>query len=105
MENGIGKRLRGERERLGLSQADFAGRAGVTRNTQAKYEAGERSPDASYLALVAADLGVNVPYVLVGQTLAAQISPKEVALIDKYRLCPPSVQAGILALLQTVAAH
>ncbi len=104
MENGIGKRLRGERERLGLSQADFAGRAGITRNTQAKYEAGERSPDASYLALVA-EIGVNVPYVLVGQTLAAQISPKEVALIDKYRLCPPSVQAGILALLQTVAAH
>lgn len=103
MNENLGKRLRDERERLGLSQAEMATRSGVTRNTQANYETGLRSPDANYLA-AAGLLGVNVPYVLVGSTLSAQISAREVELIDKFRLCAPEVQAGVYALLQTVAA-
>ncbi|EPO7789625.1 helix-turn-helix domain-containing protein [Pseudomonas aeruginosa] len=68
----IGARLRQERERIGLSQTEFAaiadraGVAGATRQSQSLYEKGKRMPDAGYLAVVAA-AGVDVGYVLTGQ--------------------------------------
>lgn len=67
----IGARLRLERERLGKSQTEFAaiaeaaGVAGATRQSQSLYEKGKRTPDAGYLAAVAA-VGVDVIYVLTG---------------------------------------
>lgn len=61
----IGDRLREERERLRLSQADFAEQLGIHRNTQVRYESGKREPDSSYLESVRA-LGVDVDYVLFG---------------------------------------
>lgn len=62
----IGARLRSERERVGLNQESLAGPAGVTRQSQSKYEKGERSPDALYLSAVA-QAGIDVQYVLTGQ--------------------------------------
>ncbi len=68
----IGARLRQERERIGLSQTEFAaiadraGVAGATRQSQSLYEKGKRMPDAGYLAVVAA-AGIDVSYVLTGQ--------------------------------------
>ncbi len=59
----FGERLRYERERLGFTQADFAGQVGINRMTQASYESGKRSPDAYYLA-AARGLGVDVGFVL-----------------------------------------
>lgn len=61
----IGDRLREERDRLRLSQADFAEKAGIHRNTQVRYEAGKREPDSGYLETIRA-LGVDVDYVLFG---------------------------------------
>lgn len=61
----IGDRLREERERLRLSQADFAEKAGVHRNTQVRYESDKREPDSSYLEAIRA-LGIDVDYVLFG---------------------------------------
>lgn len=61
----IGDRLREERERLRLSQADFAEKTGIHRNTQVRYEAGKREPDSGYLETIRA-LGVDVDYVLFG---------------------------------------
>lgn len=61
----IAKRLRDERERLGLSQAKFAEACGVKRTAQTTYETGERSPSADYL-LAAGRIGVDVPYLLTG---------------------------------------
>lgn len=61
----IGDRLREERERLRLTQADFAEKAGIHRNTQARYEASRREPDSGYIETLRA-LGVDVDYVLFG---------------------------------------
>lgn len=58
-------RLREERSRLFLSQADFAEKAGISRNTQVRYESGKTAPSSSYLATIEA-LGVDVGYVLFG---------------------------------------
>lgn len=69
-----GNRLKQERKRLGLSQADFAEELGIHRNTQAKYEAGERDPDVSYYES-AAKIGVSIPYIIEGERADAATGP------------------------------
>ena len=61
----IGERIRVERVFLGFSQASFAKKLGIHRNTQGNYESGERDPDATYLA-GASKAGVDIGYVLTG---------------------------------------
>lgn len=61
----FGQRLREERLRLAKNQTDFAQQGGVTKKTQMLYEAGSRSPDASYLAAIEA-AGADVTYILTG---------------------------------------
>ena len=61
----ISERLREERKRLGLSQGEFADLLSIHRNTQARYERGEREPDTAYLEALRA-VHVNVNYVLFG---------------------------------------
>jgi len=64
MEN-LGKRLKEERERLGLSQVKLAELCGIGKTTQYMYERGERDPTAPYMQL-AAKAGVDMFYVLSG---------------------------------------
>lgn len=59
------ERLREERERLGLSQAQMAELAGQSRKSQIRYESGERSPDGDYFSAVSKH-GVDIVYVLTG---------------------------------------
>lgn len=74
----IGQRLRAEREALGLSQSEFAaiaagaGVPGATRQSQALYEKGKRSPDSGYMTAIAA-AGVDICFVLTGFRLAAHV--------------------------------
>ena len=63
-----GERLKNERIRIGLNQAEFAERLGIHKNTQTNYENGRRKPSNEYYA-AAAELGVNVPYVITGNTI------------------------------------
>lgn len=62
----IGARLREERDRVAMSQADLSEAIGVVRRTQGVYEKGERMPDADYLAK-AWRLGLDVHYVITGE--------------------------------------
>lgn len=61
----IGRRLRRERERLRMTQLNFAIAGGVLGNAQGKYEAGTRSPNARYLTRLL-EIGVDILYVLTG---------------------------------------
>ncbi|WP_325801751.1 XRE family transcriptional regulator [Comamonas testosteroni] len=58
-------RLKSERKRLGMNQAELGAAAGVTKGAQLNYESGERSPNVEYLQAVAA-AGVDVVYALTG---------------------------------------
>lgn len=80
-----GARLREERERLGLSQAEFAALGGVARRAQIRYESDERVPDLGYLAGLA-KAGVDVPYVVEGER------------------SPPEVRAATGVVFETIAA-
>jgi len=80
----VGDRLKEERKRLGLNQTDLAAAGGVQKNAQGNYEADLRSPDAGYLAAVAAH-GIDVQYVLTGERSSKAIAPDEQALLAAYR--------------------
>ncbi len=81
----ISERLRSERKRLGLSQGDFADSIGIHRNTQARYERGEREPDTAYLETIK-KTGVDVGYVI-GYSLPNPSEKLEAALYS-YKVGP-----------------
>lgn len=90
------ERLRAERTRLGLNQTDFAALAGVTKKTQMLYEAGERVPDANYLAAIA-EAGADVYFTITGQKTDATPSATAWAPIDSDKL------ARIIEMLEAAA--
>ncbi|GLS04963.1 hypothetical protein GCM10007860_21120 [Chitiniphilus shinanonensis] len=98
--NTIGERLKIERLRLGLSQEDFAARAGVVRRTQTNYETGERVPDAAFLATVAR-FGVDIHFVVLGERHPGQLSPEQHDVLDAYAAASPPVRAAALAALRS----
>lgn len=61
----IGDRLRAERQRIDLTQAGLAEKAGISKTSQVNYESGMRAPDALYLH-AASVVGVDVLYVVTG---------------------------------------
>ena len=61
----IGRRLRQERQRLGLTQSDFAAVGGVAANALLKYEQGIRFPRADFLSALDM-IGVDVLFVVTG---------------------------------------
>ena len=63
----VGARLREERKRLGLTQAELAERVGVSRAAVVTYESGRTPPDVSLMDRLK-ELGVRTSYVLTGLT-------------------------------------
>ena len=63
--NGFGDRIKEERQRLKLTQAEFGTLGGVTRASQAHYESERRVPDLNYLASLRDK--VDVMYILSGK--------------------------------------
>ncbi|EOZ0908354.1 helix-turn-helix domain-containing protein [Klebsiella quasipneumoniae] len=98
MKNSIGIRLREERERLGLSQAAMGEVAGIRKQTQLKYEKGDSSPDAAYLAALSR-FGLDVLYVVLGVRSTASLTKDEDELLASYRAAPIAVKAAALAAL------
>lgn len=101
----VGERLREERARIGLSQDDFAKIGGVNRNTQGSYEKNDRSPDATYLANMAA-AGVDVLYVITGQRAIPSVdslAPDEAQVLNSYRSMPEEDRASVRRLTAALA--
>ncbi len=65
--NTIGKRLREERERLGLSQAAFGALGGVLKLAQLNYEKGARLPSYQYFDKLRERPDIDVAYILSGE--------------------------------------
>ncbi|MGR4973020.1 helix-turn-helix domain-containing protein [Pseudomonas sp. LARHCG127] len=80
------ERLRAERTRLGLNQTDFAALAGVTKKTQMLYEAGERVPDANYLAAIT-EAGADTYFIITGQKIDATPPATPWTPVDGEKLC------------------
>lgn len=103
---GYGERIKEERQRLKLTQADFAKLAGVSRQSQANYETEEREPGAAYLINLYDQ--VDVPYILSGRrSSAGDIDAKVVEAIlnaidgwaaEGKRQIPQDIKADLLTL-------
>lgn len=103
----LGERLKEERVRLGLNQAELAAVGGVAKTSQFNYEKGERSPDAAYLAAVAV-AGVDVLYVVTGTrtpTAANSLSDEENALVQRYRSMPAENRATVERVTEALAIY
>lgn len=99
--NGFGPRLREERERLGMTQRVFGDIGGVEPNAQGKYESGERTPRADYVAALAAQ-GMDALYVLSGVRTPAplgNLTQDEADLLGVFRQLPVDDQAALWHLL------
>ena len=62
----IGERIKTWRHALGLTQDEFARRAGMSKATLVGYEVGQRKPGADALAAIA-KTGVNMTWLLTGE--------------------------------------
>lgn len=86
--NSFGFKLKEERERLGLSQTEFAEACGVKRVAQGNYENDKRNPDATYL-MAAAKLGVDVNYLITGVRITSPYgvvnNADEAEMLAEYR--------------------
>lgn len=108
---GIGGRLREVREEMGLTQPEMAALAGLKKQAQLRYEAEERSPDAAYLAAIAA-AGADVMYILTGQRagagtatpVARAVTAGDRVLLDNFHAAPAQVQAGVKTTLGAFAS-
>jgi transcriptional regulator with XRE-family HTH domain len=97
-------RLKQERRRLGLNQAELANAGGVQKHAQLNYEKGLRYPDASYLAGIA-EVGVDVLYLLTGRTsdpATLALDHDEERLLVGYRELKFREKKGVLALVAAV---
>lgn len=88
-------RIREERERLGFTQAQFAGIGKVTSRSQQNYETTERKPDADYLAEIAR-VGADIGYIVTGQRTQNSVNELDSKLLSAFRSAHPSVQAFVL---------
>lgn len=96
----IGKRLREERERLGLNQPNFAALANTTKQTLFSWENGKTAPDGFQL-MALATAGADVLYILTGRRSQAVaevelLPPDEQVLIDSYRRCSPDAKRNLI---------
>lgn len=105
ISDGVGDRLREERDRLGLNQTDFGALGSVSRGTQKAYELGTNSPDLRYLSALE-KAGVDIQYVLTGskrQLSEDGIDNVESKIIESYRLLSDGDKASIARLTNALA--
>lgn len=102
--NDMGLRLREERKRLGLSQADLGAVGGIEANAQGLYERGKRFPNATYLSLVAT-AGVDILFVVTGVKkvrAADSINALDAKVLTELESLPEVVQHDIKRLITTL---
>ncbi|APP01088.1 helix-turn-helix transcriptional regulator [Xanthomonas perforans] len=96
----VGKRLKEERKRLGLTQEEMALQFGLTRYAQLNFEKDINLPGGAYL-LAALDRGVDVMYVLSGHR--AQLDLADRRLLSAFKDASPAARSAVLAALGLVS--
>lgn len=90
-------RLRSERKRARLSQQEFGLLGGVSRNSQAEYEAGKVAPSIDYIyGLEAAE--IDVGYLVTGKRSGAIFDEHAREMIERFLECDPADRRMILDL-------
>ncbi|MFK3888506.1 helix-turn-helix domain-containing protein [Sphingomonas sp. NPDC079357] len=98
----VGVRLRSERDRIGLNQADFGRAGGINRSSQAEYEGGKRACTASYLGQLR-EIGVDVGFVLTGARSTAQVEADAAEFVELSPRLNDDEKAALLLLARSIA--
>ena len=101
----FGARLREERKRLGLKQAEFAALVGTDVPKQSLYENDHRALRAGYLARLE-PAGVDLLYVLTGRrSEGVPLGEEASAFLTAWLNLPAEVRAGVERLLGELSRH
>lgn len=95
-----GERLREERKRLGVTQADFAKAGGIGVSSLKLYEGDDGEPGAIFLGKIA-NIGADIQYVVTGVRSATTLAADEQVLLDGYRALDPATRRRMLAFMLT----
>ncbi|HHW40075.1 MAG TPA: helix-turn-helix domain-containing protein [Syntrophomonadaceae bacterium] len=93
----IGKRIREEREKLGLSREEFAEIIELSDYYIGQLERGERQMSLPVLVKVANCLHVSLDYLIFGKTTEAAYYLRDAA--NSYEACGFNIDKGIISLL------
>ncbi|MGF7149419.1 transcriptional regulator with XRE-family HTH domain [Sphingomonas zeicaulis] len=96
-------RIRSERARCGLNQADFARAGGVARTSQVAYENGGTPPTIAYL-LKLGEIGVDPVYILTGRRMDFASDRLDGELAASFNALDEEQKAILLRLAQMLAA-
>jgi transcriptional regulator with XRE-family HTH domain len=102
--DGIGSRLKSERNRLELSQHALGAVGGIEANAQGLYERGKRFPNAGYLSAIAA-AGVDILYVITGTRKVRAVDSMtdgDTKLLSELDGLPDEVKEDIKRLISTL---
>jgi len=100
----IGARLRGEREKLGLSQSEMGEKGGVSRISQAAYEGARRPPDIDYL-IGLNGAGIDIGFLVTGARAIDNLTADEVALLDSFRLLAELDRLALMQIANTMTGR
>ena len=101
IRGGVGARLREERERLDKNQEGFGSIAGVSRRTQAAYEADSNSPTVAYLTEISG-AGADVLYILTGDRSSQGLTAEEGGLIACFRILDEERKTLVIQLCRSL---
>lgn len=94
----FGERIVAERERLKLKQVDICIRTGVSKTTQIKYEASQRTPDIEYLAALDG-AGFDIMYIVTGSRSEGALNDEFQNLIEAYQAASDDLKRAAFAVL------
>ncbi|HEX8225546.1 MAG TPA: helix-turn-helix transcriptional regulator [Allosphingosinicella sp.] len=100
----FGARLKEERRRLGLKQAEFAALVGTDMPKQSLYERGHRQLRADYLARIA-PIGVDILYILTGRRSGASLDEDSTAFLSTYLALPPELREPVEQLMADLTRY
>jgi transcriptional regulator with XRE-family HTH domain len=92
----ISGRLREERKRLGLSQADLANALDISVRAYGGYEKAQVIAPLSVLVTLE-DLGADTHYIVSGERSLSKLSPEDDQLLSAFRSATAEAQSAILA--------
>jgi transcriptional regulator with XRE-family HTH domain len=103
MAQEFGEMLRKAREEKGLTQAEFAQRAGFQPSAIAHFEAGRRSPSLDNLRRLADALSVTIDYLLGREPEPRSAGPAAERLLRDFARIPAKEQATVSDIARMLA--
>ena len=82
----LGRRLRGERNRLRLTQDRLGEPVNVSKAAVSQWESGATVPETKYIAEICHHFGLSADMILVGER-SVRVDPTEMQLLELYRGC------------------